>query len=70
MTAEYFLNFLKGGRNLLLGVGCHEAEADEGILRSDSRRNNRVDEYAFLEEVACDCESLEVVADKKRDDGC
>lgn len=69
VLAEDFLNFLKSSLDLSPCVGCHEAEADESVVGSDSGGNDGVDKDAFLEEVAGDFKSLEVVADVKGNDG-
>ena len=66
---EYLLDLLEGDGDLLVGMGCHEAEADERVVGRHSRRNNRVDKDSLVQEVARDGESLVVVTDEKRDDG-
>ena len=68
--AEYFLNFVEGLLHLFACVGCHEAEADQGVMRCYGWCHNWVDKDAFLEKVAGDGKCLEVVADEERDDGC
>ena len=45
---EYFLNLLQGEGHLLVGVGGHEAEADERIVGCYSRRDNGVDKDALV----------------------
>lgn len=66
---EYFCDFFEGFLHLGFGVRCHKREADKGVLRCDGGRYDRIDEDAFFKQVACDGESLEVVADIERDDG-
>ena len=67
MLAEDFLNLFEGFGDLLFSVGGHEAEADEGVVGSDSGRHNGIDEDAFVEEFAGDEEREVVVADEERD---
>ena len=67
---EYFLDAFEGTVNLLDGVSCHQAEADESILRRNCWRNYWVDKDAFLKQVAGNSECLVVVADKQWDDWC
>ena len=69
MRAEHFLHLLKSCLYLLACVGGHEAEADQCVIGSHSRTYHRIHKYTFLEKVACDGESLEVIADKERYDG-
>ena len=68
VLAENLGDLLKGFLNLGGSVCGHKAEADEGILRCYSRRYNGVDEDSFFEQLAGDCECLEVVADIEGDD--
>ena len=67
MFLEYLGDLLEGFGNLLFGMSGHKAETDQRILGSHSRSNDGIDEDSFLEEVACDGECLEIVADEKRD---
>ena len=66
VTLEHFLDFLKSSSNLFFGVSSHEAESNESVVGSDSRRNHRIDKHALFEEVASYGESLVVVANVKR----
>lgn len=43
------LYLFKRRGHLILGVCGHEAETNQGIVGSDSRRNDRIDEDALLE---------------------
>lgn len=69
---EYAGDCLQGAVNLLHGVCGHKAEAYKGVGGGYGGRYHGVDEYAFVEEVACDGECLEVVAYEEGDDrgGC
>ena len=66
---EYFAEFLEGELYLLFGVGGHEREADEGVLRRYGGSHHGVHEETFVEEVACHVVGLVVVADVEGDDG-
>ena len=48
VTAEHLLNLLKCCSHLLASVGCHQAEADESVIRRNSRRHNRINEDALV----------------------
>ena len=49
---------------------AHEAEADEGVVGRNGRRDNRVDKHALAKEVACDGECQIGVTDLGRDGRC
>lgn len=66
--AEHFLELVEGEFNLLLGVGGHEREADESVLRSDRGGYHGVHEETLVEELAGDMVGLVVVADEEGDD--
>ena len=66
---EHFLDLVERKLNLLLGVGRHEAESDQGVAGSDRGAYDGVHEDALVEEVTGDCEGLEVVAYEEGDDG-
>ena len=50
--AEHLLDFCQGIFHLFLGVGCHQREADESVLRGYCGGYHWIDEQAFVEEVA------------------
>ena len=69
---EFLEDFGEGGDgavHLFLRVRGHEGEAHEGIRRGTGRRDDGVDEHAFVEGHLRDHEGLLQVTDIERDDG-
>ncbi len=68
MLAEYLLDLLESCVYLSFGVGGHEAETDQSVVRGNGGRHHWVDKYTLFKQVAGHCEGLEVVADEQGDD--
>ena len=66
---EALVDFVNREVDLLLGVGGHEGDADEGVLRLDGGSDDGSDEDARFEEEVGEEEGLVVVADEERYDG-
>ncbi len=65
MLAEYLLDLLESRVYLSFGVGGHEAETDQSVVRGNGGRHHWVDKYTLFKQVAGHCEGLEVVADEQ-----
>ena len=69
MGSEYLLYLFERDGYLILGVGSHKAETYQSVVRSDGRRDYRIDENAFVLQIAGDGERLEIVTDIEWYDG-
>ena len=68
MATEYLANLLKSYCYLFTCVSCHEAEADESVVRCNSWRDNGIDKDALVEQFSSDEEREVVVANEKWND--
>ena len=68
MLFEYLVDGLQGVIQLLLGVCSHQREANQGVFRSDCRRNYRIDEDTCLKQFLYNEEGQIVVANEQGDD--
>ena len=66
---EGFVDLIHGDVNLLMGVGSHQSNADEGLVAGHSGSDDGSHEDAILQQVVGDGEGLGIVADEEGDDG-
>ena len=65
---KYLPDSFKGVIQLCLRMRSHQGEPDQRILRSNSRRNNRIDKNTLVEKLPHNEERQIVISDEKRND--